>query len=316
MDRRNFIRNAALTSAAVMAGSGLSLTSCSNKKNPQETNLSQETNLRWAMGWILWRDFQGKNIPLDEAIQNLAGLGLDGIEFSPRKGELEKHGFTRESFKELLAEKKLTVSGNYFSGNFYDANEKENILNSFQSTLENLQFYGAKNVIIGPPGRVDGDINALIRETAPVLNELGKIATGAGIALGVHPHVNTIIEAPGEIDLIMELTDPSYVHIAPDTGHIRLGGGNVLDIIRKYSDRLSYFHLKDSDGEFHRPDFGPNLRELGNGVIDFPSILAFLKEIKFSGWLNVEQDYTVTTPAESAAVSAKYIHSTLQPIYS
>jgi inosose dehydratase len=309
MDRRNFIKNVALTSAAMMAGQHL--ISCTGKINPQE-----EKNIRWSMGWILWRDFKGANIPLAEAIQNLSDLKLDGIEFSPRKGELEKQGFTRESFKELLAEKKLSVSGNYFGGKFYDEKEKENILTSFKSTLENLKFYGAKNVIIGPPGRIEGDNKELIRGTAPVLNELGKIANDAGITLGLHPHVNTIIETPDEIDLIMELTDPQFVHLAPDTGHIRLGGGNPLEIIRKYSDRLSYFHLKDSDGAFQRPDFGPNLRELGNGVIDFPGILAYLKEIKFSGWLNVEQDYTVTTPAESAAVSAKYIHSTLKRVYS
>jgi inosose dehydratase len=307
MDRRNFIKNVAITSAAMVAGT--SFASCLNSKK------TQEQQLYWGMGWILWRDFHGKSIPLAEAIQNLSDLKLDGIEFSPRKGELEKHGFTRESFKELLNEKKLKVSGNYFGGKFYDQNEKDNILKSFGSTLENLKFYGAKNVIIGPPGRIDGDNSELIRETAPVLNELGKIAAGAGIALGLHPHLNTIIETPDEIDLIMELTDPTAVHLAPDTGHIRLGGGNVLEIIRKYNDRLSYFHLKDSDGEFKRPDFGPNLRELGNGVVDYPAILAYLKEIKFSGWLNVEQDYTVTTPAESAAVSAKYIHSVLQPIY-
>jgi inosose dehydratase len=89
----------------------------------------------------------------------------------------------------------------------------------------------------------------------------------------------------------------------------------VVEIVRKYSDRLSYFHLKDSAGEFKRPDFGPNLRELGQGEVDFPSILKILKEIKFSGWLNVEQDYTFTTPAESAGISANYIREKLKPIY-
>jgi inosose dehydratase len=307
MDRRQFIRNAAITSAAIMAGTGLA--SCTGKKN------LQDKNIRWGMGWILWRDFSSKSIPLSEAIQNLSDLGLDGIEFSPRKDELAKHGFTRESFKDLLAEKKLAVSGNYFGANFYDPDQKENIHNSFQATLENLKFYGAKNVIIGPPGRNVDDINEAIRATAPVLNKLGKIAADAGIVLGLHPHVNTIIETPDEIDSIFELTDPQYVRAAIDTGHTRLGGGNVVEIVRKYRDRLSYFHFKDSAGEFKRPDFGPNLRELGKGEVDFPSILNILKEIKYSGWINVEQDYTTTTPAESAKVSAKYIHTTLKPIY-
>jgi inosose dehydratase len=268
------------------------------------------------MGWILWRDFKGRDVPLSEAIRDIAKLGLNGIEFSPRKDELSLHGFTRESFHDLLRDNGLELSGNYFGGAFHDGAQRDSITAAFRTTLDNLQFYGAENVIIGPPGRVDGDNLPLIRASAPLLNELGRIAADAGVRLGIHPHVNTIIETPEEIDLAMELTDPQYVSLAPDTGHIRLGGGDVLQIVGKYRDRLSYFHLKDSAGAFDRPHFAPNLRELGQGEIDFPAILNLLKEIGFKGWLNVEQDYTVTTPAESAAVSANYIHTVLKAVYS
>ena len=150
---------------------------------------------------------------------------------------------------------------------------------------------------------------------APFLNELGKMAVDSGIQIGIHPHVNTIVEKPDEIDLIMDLTDPEYVKMAPDTGHILLGGGNVIEIIRKYQNRLSYFHLKDAEGVFERPNFGPNIRELGQGVVDFPGVMYFLKEINFSGWLNVEQDFTTMTPYESAKESMRYINESMKPIY-
>jgi inosose dehydratase len=309
MDRRSFIQNVAVGSLSMVAGTGFA--SYSNGKF-----LQKGKKLQWAMGWILWRDFKKRDVPLSEAINNLADLGLDGIEFSPRNDELSKHGFTRESFRELLKEKKLTVSGNYFGGAFHDKTKRDSIISSFRNTLDNLKFYGAKNVIIGPPGRNVEDIPAAIRDTAPLLNELGRMAKGEGIRLGVHPHVNTIIEKPDEIDRIMELTDPQYVLMAPDTGHIRMGGGNVVDIVGKYRNRLSYFHLKDSAGVFNRPDFGPNLRELGKGEVDFLGVIKILKAVKYTGWLNVEQDYTTTTPLESATVSANYIHKVLKPVYS
>jgi inosose dehydratase len=319
MDRRQFIKNAAFTSV-IIAG-GAKLAACASKTK-------SVTNVRWSMGWILWRDFKNANISISEAIKNMSDLGLDGIEFTPRKDELSKFGFTRESFRDLLTEKKLSVTGNYFRGDFYDPEKHDEILSNFNNTLENLKFYGAKNVIIEPPGRggwVDqnyasgggneSEIPDKIKAMAPFLSKLGKIANDSGIEIGLHPHLNTIVENPAEIDMFMELTDPNYVGIVPDTGHIQLGGGNPVEIIRKYSSRVCYFHLKDVTGTFERPNFGPNIRELGNGEVDFQEVMKVLKEIEYKGWINVEQDYTVMTPLESATESMGYINKIMKPIY-
>ena len=317
MNRRDFVKRLTMVSA-VVAGSGFAGYGCA-KPAP---------NVRWSMGWILWRDFKRADIPLGEAINNLYELGLDGIEYTPRPDELSKHGFTRESFRDLIAGKKLAIAGNYFGGNFHDPAKQGEILTAFRKTLENLKFYGAKDVIIGPPGRgnwtdhhhqtgsgMESDIPNQIRAMAPFLNKLGQIAADEGLQIGLHPHVNTIVEQPDEIDLIMALTDAKYVKMVPDTGHIFLGGGNVAEIIRKYSDRISYFHLKDAAGKFERPNFGPNIRELGQGEIDFPEVMRILKDIRYEGWLNVEQDYTTLTPSESAKESMNYINQSMKPVY-
>ena len=308
------------TASAVIAGAGAGFAGFGCSRPPK--------NIRWSMGWILWRDFKNANIPLAEAIEDMSRLKLDGIEFTPRKDELSKFGFTRERFRDLLAEKKLLIAGNYFGGDFHDPYKRDDLLSAFKNTLENLQFYGAKNVVIGPPGRGNwsdyqhhaSDDNEMgisdkIRAMAPFLNELGRIAQDAGMEMGLHPHVNTIVEKPDEIDMAMELTDSRYVGMVPDTGHIQLGGADPKEIIRKYSSRLNYFHLKDTKGIFKRPNFGPNLRELGNGEIDFPSIMALLKEVGYKGWLNVEQDFTELTPKESAMLSMIYIDSKLKTVY-
>lgn len=280
------------------------------------------------MGWILWRDFKNESIPLSEAIENMAALKLHGVEFTPRKDELTKFGFTREGFRDLLKAKKLSIAGNYFGGDFHDPDKRDDLRTAFKNTLENLQFYGAKNVVIGPPGRgnwsdfqhrasddSEMSIPDKIRAMAPFLNELGRMAMDAGMEIGLHPHVNTIVEKPDEIDMIMEMTDPRYVGMAPDTGHIHLGGGDPKVFIRRYSSRINYFHIKDTLGVFERPNFGPNIRELGQGEIDFPGIMSLLQEIGYKGWMNVEQDFTVLTPKESATLSMKYIESKLKPVY-
>jgi sugar phosphate isomerase/epimerase len=264
-------------------------------------------SIHWTMGMILWREYAARKISIQEVIQDLHDLGLDGIEYTPRPGELERSGLTRESFRDLLKEKGLAVSGHYWSAPFYDAGKKQDVLASFRETIDSLKFYGAENIIVGPGDRQLGDPADLIARSAPLLNELGKIAIDEGAQIGIHPHYNTFIEQPQEIHLAMQLTDPAYVFLSPDTGHIALGGGDAQEILRAYKDRLNYFHFKDVAGQVQRPHFERNLKELGKGSIDFPALMLLLKEIKFKGWINQEQDTTELTPRESAAQSMEYI---------
>lgn len=302
MKRREFIGSASIAALAV----GCSTLSFAS--------LSKIKDIRWSMGWILWRDYKGRQIPLQEAVQEISNLGLEGVEYTPRKDELARHGLTRESFRDLLKDMGLTVSGHYFGARFHDASQKKQIMTAFQEKIESLKFYGSKNIIIGPPGSGSGDHKEKIRKAAPVLNELGKMASDQGIQIGIHPHYNCIIETPEEIHLSMELTDPKYVFLSADTGHIALGGGNVIDILSTYKDRLNYFHFKDVAGQVTRPRFGRNLRELGKGELDLPAVMGLLKEINYKGWINVEQDRTQLTPRESAIQSMQYINKRLKKI--
>jgi sugar phosphate isomerase/epimerase len=154
------------------------------------------------------------------------------------------------------------------------------------------------------------------RALLELLEDLARRAADARVKLGIHPHLNTVVETPEEIDVVMEATDPRLVTLAADTGHIYLAGGDVVGILRKYASRLSYFHFKDGVRPFHRPDFLPNMRELGAGEVDFPGVMRLLAEIDYRGWINVEQDHTTLTPRESCARSMKYVETTLKPLYS
>ena len=45
----------------------------------------------------------------------------------------------------------------------------------------------------------------------------------------------------------MESTDPEFVNLCLDTGHVSYYGGDNLQIIAKYPDRIGYLHLKQVD---------------------------------------------------------------------
>ncbi len=272
-------------------------------------------NIRWAQGFLLWRNFKEPR-SLQDALNDLRSVGADGIEFSPLSNELEKYGLTKETFQQLMAEKKLAIAGNYLSAPFYDLTKRGEILLEATKRFALLKEFGGKNVIIGPPGApASADRVQLIKQQAPLLNEIGQRAQAQGLQIGLHPHLNTLIETPAEIDVAMETTDPRYVFMSADTGHIHLAGGDVVAILRKYKTRLNYFHFKDGVRPFVRPDFKPNLRELGKGEVDFTGVMRLLKEIRFAGWINIEQDATTLTPKDSCRISMEYVNKVLKPIY-
>lgn len=277
--------------------------------------LSKSPNIRWAQGFLLWRNFKTPRT-LQDALNDLRSVGADGIEFSPASTELERYGLTTETCQQLLAEKKLAVAGNYLSAPFYDLTKRNEILAEALKRFALLKEFGAKNIIIGPPGVPAGaDRVQLIKQQASLLNDIGQRAQAQGLQIGIHPHLNTLVETPAEIDLAMETTDVRYVGMSADTGHIHLAGGDVVAILRKYKTRLNYFHFKDGVRPFVRPDFKPNLRELGKGEVDFPGVMRLLKEIRFQGWVNIEQDATTLTPQDSCRISMEYVNKTLKPIY-
>ena len=271
--------------------------------------------IRWAAGWLLWRDYKPRKITLAEALRDLKDAGADGIEFTPRPGELEALGLTTDAVKGLLRDSGLSVSGHYFSGAFFDPAREAEIFRQAREKFDSLKMFGARHLVIGPPAAPAG-ANRLeaIARMAPVLNELGRRAQGEGLAIGIHPHLNTLIETPDETDRFMEASDPKYVGLALDTGHFHLAGGDVLQVLDKHGSRLNYLHFKDTVRPFTRPDFFPNIRELGKGEVDFRGVMGALKRLRYTGWIDVEQDFTATTPRESCRTSLAYAHDVLSKI--
>jgi sugar phosphate isomerase/epimerase len=89
----------------------------------------------------------------------------------------------------------------------------------------------------------------------------------------------------------------------------------VVAVLKKHGSRLNYLHFKDAVRPFTRPDFFPNIRELGRGEVDLPGVMRVLAGIGYRGWIDVEQDFTTMTPAASCRTSMAYVRDVLSKIY-
>lgn len=149
-----------------------------------------------------------------------------------------------------------------------------------------------------------------------------RVMDEAGLRTVFHHHIGTWIETPAETQRLMEMTNPDILGLVFDTGHWRFGGGDEVQGVQQYADRIWHVHFKD-----HQPDVARQSREqswdgptsvghgifaeLGKGDVNFPAVLEALKKIGYDSWIVVEQDVLpgLGTPKESAQRNRDYLKS-------
>lgn len=77
------------------------------------------------------------------------------------------------------------------------------------------------------------------------LDELGRrILEEYGLQVQFHSHADSHVGYQPDIERLLESTNPEWVNLCFDTGHIAYYGGDCLELIQKYPDRIGYLHLK------------------------------------------------------------------------
>jgi inosose dehydratase len=143
-----------------------------------------------------------------------------------------------------------------------------------------------------------------------------------GLRTVFHHHCGGYVETPEEVGKLMSSTDPALLGLVLDMGHWKFGGGDPVEALKTYSDRIWHVHFKDCHGERavesrrHQWDYFESVRngvfcELGKGSVDFPAIATELKRMKYDGWIVVEQDVLpgMGKPRECAQHNIDYIKS-------
>ena len=119
-----------------------------------------------------------------------------------------------------------------------------------------------------------------------------------GLRVGLHPHHGTVVERPGDVERLLEISD---VGLCLDTGHVIVGAGDPLALAREAADRVIHVHLKDVSadvaGRVAAGDHGYRdavreglYRPLGDGDLDVAGVVRALEESGYDGWYVLEHD--------------------------
>lgn len=233
------------------------------------------------------------NGSMAQAIDDIATVGYEGVEMF--EGNVADYADRPEELRQLLTQSNLELVSVYSGANFIFADILPEELYRLKKAADLAARFGAKHLVVGggarrAAGTSDSDYDRLSEGLDLVI----EIAQSRGLTASYHPHMGTIAESPEELDKVMQR---SPIAFCPDTAHLAAGGGDPADLIRRYSERIPFVHLKD-----FRPDpfaFLP----LGRGVLDMVDIIAAVRESGYDGWLLVELDSYDGDPKEAAEIS-------------
>jgi inosose dehydratase len=258
------------------------------------------------------------NVPgPEEVLTAIASAGYEGTELGP-PGYLGD----RSNLRDHLERHGLALAGGYVPIRFSEPGHLEEDLAAMAATLELFEAAGgaARPVLAdagsperrASPGRGLSLDEAGWARLADGVARAAELARSRGFEPTFHHHTATFVETPQEIERLLGLTD---VGLLLDTGHLALGGGDPVQALRDWRERIDHVHVKDYRRDVlegvvaDRADMEEAWRrgvfcELGAGDVDLDAFFAELAQSGYEGWLVVEQD-RIPRPDEDPADAAE-----------
>lgn len=145
--------------------------------------------------------------------------------------------------------------------------------------------------------------------TKYALVKAAKQLIEAGFQVGLHSpeyDFNTLVDGLCVMDYICAQEGDILLHPEPDTYWLSVAGIDPVEYIKKYAGRILTIHLKDIDTSLDLMDMDANLRECGNGNVDFEAIIRWGEQHGIQAYA-IEQDSSKTDMYESMKQSLTYL---------
>lgn len=267
----------------------------------------------------------GGEIPFEQCIGEMALAGFSGSEVG------NKYPKDPAVLNKAMKIRGLTICNAWFSS-FLTTKPYEEVEAEFIKHRDFLYAVGARVIGASEQGHSIQGQDKPVFDAKPVftgeawrrlcegLNKLGKKAAEKGMKLTYHHHMGTGVQTAGEINRLMENTDPALLGLLYDTGHLVFSGEDHLAVLNTWIQRIGHVHLKDirpgvlGKAAAEKWSFLKAVKEgvftvPGDGSIDFTPLFEALKNSGYSGWwvVEAEQDPAKANPLEYAVKSRAYI---------
>ncbi|MER6444761.1 2-keto-myo-inositol dehydratase [Streptomyces venezuelae] len=259
--------------------------------------------------WGVWFPDDPRQTPWERFLDEVADAGYEWIELGP-------YGYLPTDparLAEETAKRGLRVSaGTVFTGLHHGPAVWEDTWEHVSRIAALTRAMGAAHLVVIPSfwrddktGEVREDRTltaAQWRELTSQTERLGReVRDRYGLRIVVHPHADTHIDTPENVARFLDATDPELVSLCLDTGHYAYCGGDSVQAVETFGERIGYLHLKQVDPRILAEvmaaelPFGPAVGrgvmcEPPSGVPALEPVLAAAQRLDVDLFAIVEQD--------------------------
>ena len=204
--------------------------------------------------WGVWFPDDPDQTPADRFLAEAAAAGYDVIELGP-------HGYLPTDPAELadaLGTHGLRVSAGTVFEHLHRPDAWDHVWAQVTEVAALTRAVGGEHLVVIPEPWRDHRTGTAMEDRSLDDAGWGRLTTGMdrlgrrvleeyGLRVQFHSHADSHVGHQHEIERFVESTDPRWVNLCLDTGHVSYYGGDNVAIIRAHPERIGYLHLKQVD---------------------------------------------------------------------
>lgn len=189
---------------------------------------------------------------------------------------------------ELLEMKGVALAALAFHMDWLNPKETDTEFEQANEAIEFLSHFPTAKLLLGHVAADPLREHCLREKQDAQISCVDAIAHRAmerGIVSVFHPNSapNSIFRYTDDYEYLWERLAKSPVGFAPDVGHMINGGIDALTMIKDHREKIAHVHFKDMDANHE-------WATMGHGIIDFKSIIDYLNDTSYRGWIMTEDE--------------------------
>jgi inosose dehydratase len=201
--------------------------------------------------WGVWFPSDPEQLPAEQFLREVAEAGYEWIELGPY-GYLPKDP---AALSDELGQYGLKVLAGTVFSHLHQPDAWDYTWKQVTDVAALTQAVGGEHIVVIPDTYTDQHTGAALESSeladeqwrllTTQTDELGRrILDEYGLRVQFHSHADSHVGYQPEIERFIEATNGDYVNLCLDTGHVAYYGGDCVELITKYPDRIGYVHLK------------------------------------------------------------------------